>query len=222
MKQRLFVIAFCLTVLVLGIAEYATAAPILNGGFDLIGPNGPSVTNFAHTSDFSAALGWVQWALSSGSYVTTTLQASTDPLPGGGGNMIHYLSDGHSWPPDSMGNGFGQSFSSALLSATVTYDLYVVSGQVTGGLYNDLLLYGNGAFSDFSYTFGPTNGWIHVTETISHAVAGVAFETLTATGGAEYYIDNLRVTSAVPEPSTLLLFVSGFAGIGLLRKRLRS
>ena len=56
----------------------------------------------------------------------------------------------------------------------MTYDLYVVSGEVWGGL-----VAADGAFQSNTPTFGPTGGWIQVTD---HMLPGllsevVAFET---------------------------------------------
>jgi hypothetical protein len=41
-------------------------------------------------------------------------------------------------------------------------------------------------------------------------------------GGVGANIDNVRITGAIPEPSTLVLAVMGFAALGLKRRRRRS
>ena len=99
-----------------------------------------------------------------------------------------------------------------LADATVTYDLDVVSGSVTGGL-----VAADGAFQSNTPTHGPTDGWIQVTD---HMLPGllsgvVAFETLTPgiTTGGDYYVDNINVTGnlVVPEPATMTCWPAGLA-----------
>jgi hypothetical protein len=181
---------------------HARAALLTNGGFDTVGPAGSPMTSIGQAFDPSAAAGWEQYAIVPSSYFVSELLPTTDPT--GSGSMMHVITTAGDWPPAEFGNGFEQFFTT-LNSAVFSFDLYVVSGQVTGGL----VLASSGAYVDYP-TFGPTGGWIHVTDHSTLPVNDVAFETLTLTGGAEYYVDN-AVLSAVPEPSSLAI-----AGIAIL------
>jgi hypothetical protein len=192
----------------------ARANLVANGGFDTVGPIGSPVMTPGQGSNLSAAANWTQFAIVPESYIRTDLLPTTDPT--GSGSMIHVVTDNGDWPPAHFGNGFDQNFSTAG-AAVLNYDLYVVSGQVTGGL----VLASTGAYVDFP-TFGPTGGWIHVTDVSSQPVNVVAFETLTLRAGAEYYVDNVVVTSTVPEPTSLVLagiaVVGGIARFGARRR----
>jgi hypothetical protein len=194
----------------------ARAGDLANGGFDAVGPAGNPVTTLAQSAGWSAALGWQQYALVPGSSITSELLPTTDPS--GSGNMIHFITDNGDWPPSHAGNGFWQSFST-VPAASLSFDLEVVSGQVTAGL---VLV--DGAYVDYP-TFGPTSGWIHVTDVSSQPVSFVAFESLSLGVGAEYYVDNLVMTS-VPEPSTMVLLgtasLAGILGLLKLRRRRRA
>ena len=188
---------------ILFLIPQARAGLLLNGGFDVGGPDGSSVTTLAQPFNPvpSAAADWVQYAVADNSSLTTELLPSTDPW--GSGSMMHVLTTGGFSPTANFGNGFEQYFSSVNKSV-LSFDLDVVSGQVTGGL----ALTGSEDFVDPT-PFGPTGGWIHVVEVSNQPINAVAFETMTfsangAYTGAEYYVDNV-VLSSVPEPSTIVL-----------------
>jgi hypothetical protein len=197
------------------LATPAAADYLINSGFDTLGPGGSPVTTIGGSGAWSAALGWEQFTVVPGGYLTTSLAPSTDPW--GGGNAIHVVTDSGDYPPAEQGNGFGQVFSSLLPHATVSYDLYVVSGSVTGGITLDIGG-GVGVFTGNTPTFGPTGGWIHVVnaQLPGELSTGVYFETLTlgqgAGYGADYFVDNVVVS--VPELSTWAMMLLGFAGLG--------
>ncbi len=207
------------------LAGPASAAYLINPGFDTVGPDGSPVTTTApavvppYAGGPSAAEGWSQFVVVPTGTLTTTLLATTDPS--GSGNMLHIVTDSGDYPPAEQGNGFAQAFiGGALLPhATVTYDLYVASGEVWGGL-----VAADGAFQSNTPHFGPTGGWIQVTDYMLPGLLSgeVAFETLTigqgAGFGADYYVDNLNVTS-VPEPATMTLLAGGLGGLVLRRRR---
>ena len=212
------------------LAEPATAAGDLgNQDFGTIGPGGSSVTTVGSSSAWTAASDWYQFTVVPGGSLTTTLLPSSDTF-GGDANMLRVVTDSGDWPPAEQGNGFGQSFvgGELLAHATVSFDIDVLSGQVTGGLTKDI---GNGigVFTADEPTFGATGGWIHV---VDHADPGtlsdgVFFETLTlqpypdtalnADHGATYEIANIQVSA--PEPATWAMMLAGFAGLGVVGYR---
>ncbi len=184
---RLTKVSIIATVVVAAFSFSAQAIILSNGGFDTVGPTGPVVTTFCPVATESAAANWKQWAVVPSSQITTELCPSTDLLSGGGGNMLHVITDVDLYSPAHCGNGFSQDFGSILPNAQASFDLFVVSGQVTAGL-----VLATGPFANFQ-TFGPTGGWIHVVDTVNAPVQSLAFETLTLGAGAEYYVDNARV-----------------------------
>lgn len=72
--------------------------------------------------------------------------------------------------------------------------------------------------------FGPTGGWIHVTDQLTPGLLaqGVFFETLTLGYGpgfgADYYLDNAVVTA--PEPGSMAVLGAAMLSlVGMARRR---
>ena len=200
---------------------------LLNGSFDTVGPDGSPVTSLGGTGGNSAAEHWEQFTVVPTGTLTSTLLPTTDPFVVGG-NMIHVTTDSGDYPPAEQGNGIGQAFPHVLHDAMLTFDIKVVSGQVTGGL-TESVGHGIGVFPSTVQTFvGPTtgtDGWVQVTDHLNPGLLsqGVYFETLTLGQGAgfggDYYIDNAVVTGIIPEPATWAMMLIGFAGLGFAAYR---
>lgn len=169
------------------LAAPAWAATYLsNEDFSSVGAGGagPITTNgalspppYSATKETGAAV-WYQFTVVPGGYLTTTLLPSTDTF-GGDANMLHVVTDSGDYPPAEQGNGFGQAYVGGQLlpHTTLTFDLDVLAGTVSGGLTRAL---GSiGVFPPDYPTWGPTDGWIQVTETMNQYLSqGVFFETL--------------------------------------------
>ena len=213
----------------------SAGAYFFNQNFDSAGAGGAGpITTIGnlfpppYAGSESAAADWTQFTVYPGGELTTTLLSSTDPF-GADANMLHVVTDSGDYPPAKQGNGFGQIYVGGLLlaHATLTFDLDVVSGSVSGGL---TAVEGSvGVFPPGFPTWGPTGGWIQVTDTMNAYLSqGVYFETLsdgtTANGdltkGGDYYIANIGVSS-VPEPASWAMMLAGFAGLGLAGWRKR-
>ncbi|MGO9419368.1 PEP-CTERM sorting domain-containing protein [Roseiarcus sp.] len=201
------------------------SAQLINAGLGSVGPGGSPVTTVGGSSALSAALGWYQFTVVPGGTLTTTLETTTDPM--GAGNMLHVVTDSGDWPPAEQGNGFGQEFvgDKVYADATLTYDIQVLSGQVTGGLALDVG-YGIGVFtSSTPVTDATTGGWVQVTDHFTGAdlASGVYFETETLGTGATYNVDNIAFTgTAVPEPTTMTLLAAGLGGMVMRRRKAKT
>ena len=66
-----------------------------------------------------------------GNSIISRLLATTDPL--GNGEMIDIITNAGFYAPAKQGNRLHQSFAT-LPQATASFDIFVVSGSVTGGL----------------------------------------------------------------------------------------
>jgi hypothetical protein len=185
-----------LLVLLAACAQPLSADLLLNGGVDIVGSNGnPAVTSGG--SGGSAAQSWIQYTVVPLSTITSQLLPTTDPF--GSGMMIDISTTAGFYAPASQGNGFYQHFTT-VPAAVFTFDIYVVSGTVTGGL-----VLTTGPFAQANHYSSAS--WQQVSQTINSPVNEVAFEDLVAGAGAEFYLDNLQVLQVAPEPGTWALLL---------------
>jgi hypothetical protein len=186
---------------------------VQNPGFETVGPNGSSTVSTQSGSSFvgiSAASNWAVWNFgsSSGVNTVTTTRITPSTLPGGQTAMLRV----------SNTTGVGavyQGVSSLSGPATATLSLLVTSGQV---------------LVDLSLGGGPPDGFI-----LTGATADWTTFVFTSSGPADqirifanapnttFFVDNVSVTAAAPEPSALALLLpalfSGLAAIKQRRKR---
>ena len=227
MSTTIIIQSFVLSAALAGSAMFsaAEAAELLDPGLN---GSATPVTSIGSGSAWIGSVvpgGWYQFAVVPGGSITSAFLSSTDTITVGG-SMIHIVTDSGDWPPAEQGNGFGQTFigGAALPHATVSFDIDVLSGHVTGGITKDIGG-GIGVFTADEPSFGPTGGWIHVVDhadpgTLSN---GVFFETLTLQPypntafsvdlGGNYEIANIQVS--VPEPASWAMMLAGLAGLGL-------
>ena len=178
---------------------------LLNGGVDLVGSSGNPATG----PGGAAAQSWIQYTVVPGSTVTSQLLATADPF--GSGQMIDISTNAGYYAPASQGNGFYQHFT-AVPGAVFTFDIYVVSGTVTGGL-----VLTTGPFAQANH-YTVTGSWQQVTQTINSPVNEVAFEDLANGVGAEFELDNLQVLQTAPEPASWTLLLVACLGVAALRR----
>jgi hypothetical protein len=187
----LCVLPFCTT---------AGAELIPNAGFDIVGPLGtPVMYTLPSPGGPSAALDWNQFMGGTpGSSATTALLPSTDSLPGGGGMMLEFSTNGGFYR--SSGNGVFANLTQFLpTGSTGSLDINVPAGRApTTG---EIGFVDSGGFSQGSYLFGPTNGWLRVTfqNGTNRLASEIGFEIFS--DGGLLFVDN--ATASVPEPSSL-------------------
>jgi hypothetical protein len=95
-----------------------------------------------------------------------------------------------------------------------SFDIFVISGSVTGGL-----VLSTGPFASFT-AYTASGAWQHITQTVNTPVIGMAFENLVTGAGAEYLLDNLQV-NAIPEPGTFAMMFLAIGNVLLWRRSFR-
>lgn len=200
----------------LALPTLAFANVLSNAGFETPAA-GLAAPNYATGNSGTGAISYVSssaagWFLynNHASATSTELLASTAPT--GSGNMLH-LSTNYQY------SGMGQAFST-LANATLSIDVYVLSGQAWLAAYTN-----GGSTLLASTTSSHTGQW----ETLSVTVTGGnpnLFILYSAPGTAvDFYADNawadLTPRPTVPEPASLLLLAVGLGGLARARSAFR-
>jgi hypothetical protein len=173
---------------------------VRNPGFDSSGTNGISVTLSGPPKGAeSAAADWSQGLIPGGTFLTTELQPSDDPLPGGGGQMLHFFTDSVGF--GSSGCVVGQDLSPVLLPlySTGFVDVRVVSGVAHIGFVDSA---NGGTFYDSGgvWITGPA-AWQRVVFTNLDFPTGLIEIQLYAPAQqlADVFLDNASAVARMPE-----------------------
>lgn len=193
----------------------ASAAIITNGGFETGNFSGWTV-NTGGDPSFPQVV--VQYGQSSG-YPTGVFGEPVPAPPGGGQYGAYFVSD-----------VYYQTISQSIVLAageryTVSYDIYSPQNGQSNPFDALLQSQTDGNLSPIFTAKTLGNGWVNYSADF-FANAGpytfaLGFLPL-GVPAADFVIDNVGVTVAVPEPATWAMMIFGFMGIGFLAYRRRS
>ena len=213
---RATITAFCgISALLATLATNIRAQNVIpNASFEIVGSSGNPVTAISPGGP-SAAADWSAFLCSPNSTGTSQLVTSTDTLPGGGGLMMDFSTNGGF--AGSCGNGLFANLTSFLPNgSTGAFDINVYAG--TTGILG--FVGTSGGFDAGSLSFGPTNGWQRVSFSADSTGAGeIGFEIFSG-GGGEIKLDN--GFAPTPEPASLALMLIGAGLAPWLRRRCKA
>lgn len=205
--------------LFLGASSLASAVPVnsvANGGFE--SPNGALTPPAYATSIAGVGAGGASsaqnWNLYNNSAPQTDndLLASTDTIAPGGSYMSHIRSGG-------ISNGLYQVFA-GIAGFTVEADVFVVRGSAVVSAFS-----GGGTSLVASTASTGTGQWEHLVIPFMAAFTD-EIVVYTNSSGAEFYVDNVWVSSetrptasGVPEPDSLALLSVGLLASALVAAR---
>jgi autotransporter-associated beta strand protein len=180
----------------LTVAASAPAANVLlNQGFDTVGPLGSPVTYWAPSSGGqSAAANWWQFMPTANSFATTELLPSTDALPGGGGKMLHFVTNAGF--NGSCADGVFESFPILLPQGSVGYmDINAPLGTLVEVGFGD---YVTSAFDSGSTAFWGTGTWTRVPFQVNslYGANEIGFEFFGPGSGGQIDVDNVFASTA--------------------------
>jgi hypothetical protein len=211
LKTAILAVATALAALAAALPAEATIISVANFSFETLPagglPNGCG-TNCFYSVD--AIPGWTN-AGDSGQF---------QPGPPATVTYFDTLSDG---PTNAYSNGGDITQIVTTVQVGAIYSLLVDIGnrfeQSEAGSAN-LLVNGN-LYAGFFLNPPPEGGWgtEEVLYTGLAADAGQPLTILLRSSGAQGNFDNIRLTSAIPEPSTLALFAAGLVSLLAMRRR---
>jgi hypothetical protein len=186
----------------------STAATFLNGSFDAVGPNGASVTHNNLLPTFTAAANWTIWQPPSSGTALSQLVPSTNPLVGGGGNALSFVTSTGYAPVSAP--GVFQALPFAPTGSMASIDVFAPAGQLFWLGFVDknpgAFMFENGA----SRLIG-TGVWTHYEFVAGTDAQSFGFELPIA--GSQLIVDNAVFVSAVPELPIPALILVGLVTI---------
>jgi hypothetical protein len=162
-----------------------------------------------------------------------------------GGKTGGYLAGGETNPLGGTGYFVAPSTSafhgdlSTYVGGTLSFDIKVFEGTKLNYFDdNDVMISGNGSTLLFATHINPAeapgDGWVHFSIALTTANFGSNLATVLANvsnfelrgefidGVEKEGIDNVTLTTAVPEPSTWAMMILGFCGVGFMAYRRKS
>ena len=196
----------------------AHSRDLVNADFDVVGDLGAAVTHLGTAAGPTAAAGWTLLPSTGGGFAITALSASTDPLPGGGGNMLTLYASAagaelfQSFAPPPAG-GSAQD-----MAGSAAIDVFLGIGQSAKVFFTDAL--GQPDPLPGIVSFSGTGQWERiVVGGLSPSVDGFG---LMLTSAASTVLVDHAVISAVPDAPATMLAPFGLLVMTAMRRRSRS
>lgn len=195
---------------------------VYNGEFEIPGSTGLDTLHEGQSPNLgggsiAAADGWFVWHNQNGSTETNSLTYSDALLPTIDSSQDSFTDRVIRVETSHSGNGLVQAFGpldSGPEFASGSAWIYVTGPGQTVGVGT-----GNGGFTTLSSQTTTFGQWEQITFNESNSPVNEIVFYATGSGGAEFYVDRVRV-NAVPEPVVAMpLLMSAFAGLVVRRRR---